>query len=84
FADDGPGHYGLLWWVNAADARSTRRWDGIEPAAFAASGYNNNDLFVLPGLRIVVVRLGLDQDTDGPIPESIYARVLRLLCQAIE
>jgi len=28
---------------------------------YSASGYNNNDMFVIPEWKMVVVRLGLDQ-----------------------
>lgn len=74
---DGRNRYGLFWWLNGADAQGALKWPGIEPGAYAASGYNNNDLFVLPRARLVVVRLGMDQDHDGAISDAAYAALLR-------
>ena len=58
---DGRGVYGLNWWVNGIGPDGTRKWPGAPAGTFAASGFNNNDLFVIPEWRMVVVRLGLDQ-----------------------
>ena len=57
---DGRGAYGLNWWVNGVKPDGERKWPGIPDGTFAASGFHNNDLFVIPAWRMVVVRLGLD------------------------
>ena len=74
---DGRGRYGLFWWVNGIGPAGDRKWKGVEPGAFSASGYNNNDLFVLPQAGIVACRLGTDQDFDGAVTDEIYAELLR-------
>ena len=40
---------------------------------YSASGYNNNDMFVIPKWKMVVVRLGLDQG-DLVIGAQTYSR----------
>ena len=45
---------------------------------FSASGYNNNDLFVIPDWNMVVVRLGLDQN-DSEITDEVYSKFLSLI-----
>lgn len=80
---DGRGVYGFNWWCNALGADGKRRWPGVPVGAYAASGYNNNDLFVIPEWDLVIVRLGLDESTDGPISTTVYAEFLRLLGEAL-
>lgn len=58
---DGRGVYGFNWWVNGITPDGTRHWPGAPVGTFAASGHNNNKLFVVPEWNLVVVRLGLDQ-----------------------
>lgn len=79
---EGPGVYGLNWWTNGVKADGARKWPGAPADAFSASGYNNNDLFVIPSLNLVAVRLGLDQN-DDPITDGEYGRFLRLLGGAV-
>ena len=80
---DGRGVYGLNWWINGAKPDGDRKWPGAPPGTFSASGFNNNDLFVIPDWGMVVVRLGLDQATDGPVTDATYAQFLRLIGDAI-
>ena len=47
-----------------------------------ASGYNNNDLFVIPAWNMVMVRLGLDEGEDA-ITEAEYNTFLRMVGEAI-
>lgn len=81
----GPGMYGFNWWTNGVQPNGDRRWPGVPMEAFAASGHNNNDLFVIPPWGVVVVRLGLDQS--GPrgftVSEEVYAAFLRKLGNAL-
>jgi len=72
----GRGVYGLNWWVNDTGADGQRKWPGAPPSTFAASGYNNNDVFVIPEWNMVVVRLGLDEK-DVKISDKVYGEFLR-------
>jgi CubicO group peptidase (beta-lactamase class C family) len=54
------GAYGFNWWTNHIQPDGTRKWPGAPPVTFAALGYNNNHLFIIPEWEVVVVRLGLD------------------------
>ncbi len=75
-AADGRGIYGFNWWTNGIRVDGTRKWPGVPDGAFAASGYNNNDMFVIPEWNMVVVRLGLDQN-QKPLIDPVYAEFLR-------
>jgi len=79
---DGRGVYGLNWWVNGVTSAGRRLWPGAPSSAFAACGFNNNDLFVVPAWRLVVVRLGLDE-SDREITDACYGEFLRRLGTAI-
>ena len=76
---DGRGVYGYNWWVNGIKADGKRKWPGAPAGTFAASGYNNNDLFVIPEWNMVVVRLGLDQEGNRAIGDSVYGDFLRMI-----
>lgn len=65
------GGYGFGWWVNAPGRGGARKWPRAPDGTFSASGYNNNDLFVVPEWGMVVVRLGLDQE-DRQITDEDY------------
>lgn len=82
---DGPGIYGFNWWTNGIRPEGQRKWEGIPPGAFSASGHNNNDMFVIPSWGLVVVRLGLDQTGEGgfAISDNTYAEFLRLLGESL-
>ncbi len=79
---DGRGMYGYNWWVNGVGPEGTRRWPSAPPATYAASGYNNNDMFVIPEWGMVVVRLGLDE-AERQITEVVYDQFLARLGEAI-
>ena len=79
---DGPGSYGFNWWCNGIQADGTQKWQGAPTSTFAASGYNNNDLFVIPDWNIVVVRLGLDEQ-EHKITDNEYSTFLTKLGLAI-
>jgi len=82
-AADGRGVYGFNWWTNGVRADGTRKWPGVPAGAYSASGYNNNEMFVVPTWNMVIVRLGLDQNqlhlTDG-----VYAEFLRKIGAALK
>ena len=73
---DGRGVYGLNWWTNSLTADGKRKWPGAPPNTYAASGYNNNDMFVIPEWDMVIVRLGLDQ-SQLRITDAIYSQFIR-------
>lgn len=73
---DGRGTYGYNWWINGVKIDGSRKWPGVPNSTYSASGYNNNDMFIIPDWNMVVVRLGLDQASDGPITDATYASFL--------
>ncbi|UCD51373.1 MAG: serine hydrolase [Phycisphaerales bacterium] len=60
----GSGCYGYHWWPNGVTPQGQRRWPDAPVSTYARSGYNNNDLFVVPAWNMVIVRLGLDEQQD--------------------
>ena len=79
---DGRGVYGYNWWVNSIKHDGKRKWPGAPSGTYSASGYNNNDMFVIPEWNMVIVRLGLDQ-TEFNITDTIYGTFIQKLGQAI-
>ncbi len=78
---DGRGVYGYNWWTNGVGAEGRRKWPGLPATTFSASGFNNNDLFVIPDWRMVVVRLGLDEGAHR-ITDAEYDEFLRRVGEA--
>ncbi len=78
----GSGVYGYHWWPNGFKPDGQRRWPDAPPSTYSRSGYNNNDLFVIPAWNMVTVRLGLDQREDD-ITSTEYNSFLRKLGEAI-
>jgi len=79
---DGRGMYGYNWWVNGIKPNGKLNWPGAPLGTYAASGYNNNDMFVIPKWKMVIVRLGLDQSEFG-ITGTIYSTFLEKVGEAI-
>ena len=82
-AADGRGVYGFNWWANGIGVDGRRRWPGVPVGTYAASGYNNNDMFIIPEWNMVIVRLGLDQQQFA-ISNDIYAEFLRRVGAALD
>ncbi len=80
---DGRGVYGYNWWANGIQPGGNRKWPDAPDTTYSASGYNNNDLFIIPPWNMVIVRLGLDQSSDGAITDSTYNTFLKMVGQAI-
>lgn len=78
----GAGAYGYHWWPNGVMRSGQRRWPTAPRDTYSRSGYNNNDLFVIPSWNMVIVRLGLDQQEDE-ITTGEYNRFLELIADAI-
>ncbi len=49
---------------------------------YAAGGYNNNGMFVIPEWNMVIVRLGLDE-SQRPITDAVYSSFIEKVGQAI-
>lgn len=79
---NGPGVYGFNWWVNDIDDKGLRQWPGAPFSTYAASGYNNNKLFVIPDWDMVIVRLGLDEK-DGKIARETWGEFLKKVGESI-
>ncbi|MEX2559192.1 MAG: serine hydrolase [Pirellulales bacterium] len=77
---DGRGVYGYNWWVNGIKADGKRKWPGAPEGTFAGIGFNNNQCFVIPEWKMVVVRLGLD----GNVPDDVWSTFFSKLAAAIE
>ncbi len=78
----GAGVYGYHWWPNGVTPEGRRRWPDAPRCTYCRSGYNNNDLFVIPAWNMVTVRLGLDEQED-PITADEYNTFLRMVGEAI-
>ena len=79
---DGIGVYGFNWWVNGTRPNGNRLWPKAPIGTFAASGYNNNKMFIIPKWNMVIVRLGLD-DRDGTISNTTWSDFLGKVAEAI-
>jgi CubicO group peptidase (beta-lactamase class C family) len=77
---DGRGVYGYNWWVNGIKADGKRKWPGAPEGTFAGVGFNNNQCFVIPEWKMVIVRLGLD----GNVPDEVWSTFFSKLAAAIE
>ena len=78
---DGRGVYGFNWWCNGLKPDGERLWPGAPPGTFAATGHNNNRMFVIPSWNMVIVRLGLDQQ-DVKVSNAVWSRFLELVGEA--
>ncbi|MCP4258406.1 MAG: serine hydrolase [Planctomycetes bacterium] len=79
---DGRGVYGYNWWINSIKHDGKRKWPGAPAGTYSASGYNNNDMFVIPEWDMVIVRLGLDEN-EFKITDEIYGTFIKKIGQAI-
>jgi CubicO group peptidase (beta-lactamase class C family) len=80
---DGRGVYGLNWWANGVTPSGRHKWPDAPDGTFAASGHNNNKLFVIPEWNMVIVRLGLDQK-DGKIGDEVWNGFLGKIGEAVQ
>ncbi|TVQ94491.1 MAG: class C beta-lactamase-related serine hydrolase [Deltaproteobacteria bacterium] len=60
------GEYGAQWWLNAGnpDDPSDRRWPDLPLDAYDASGFEGQNVLVVPSHDVVIVRLGLTPDRE--------------------
>jgi CubicO group peptidase (beta-lactamase class C family) len=76
------GRYGAHWWLDAGapGAPERRPWPRLPQGTFAARGHSGQWVVVVPGARLVVVRLGLtvpDLEDDGT--EELVAELIEAL-----
>lgn len=67
--------YGYLWWNN-----TTGKWPGVPKDAFAALGRWDNNIFVAPGLDLIVIR----QSDLAPGKDHKIAEYYQLVCDAVK
>jgi CubicO group peptidase (beta-lactamase class C family) len=79
---DGRGTYGFNWWTNGVKPDGQRKWPGAPVGTYSASGYNNNDMFVIPEWNMVIVRLGLDEG-QRKITDDVHSSFIERVGQAI-
>lgn len=79
---DGRGTYGFNWWANGIQADGQRKWPGAPVHTYAASGYNNNDMFIIPEWNMVIVRLGLDEGRRR-ITDAVYSTFIEQVGKAM-
>lgn len=80
---DGRCVYGYFWWRNGLKPDGNPKWPGGTPGTFAASGANNNKLFIVPERNMVIVRLGLDGGQATDIQDAQWGQFLSLVEQAV-
>lgn len=78
----GAGVYGYHWWPNGVTPEGKRMWPNAPLSTYERSGYNNNDLFIIPNWNMVIVRLGLDEGEDE-ITSAEYNVFLKMIGEAI-
>jgi CubicO group peptidase (beta-lactamase class C family) len=79
---EGRGVYGFNWWVNGIKPDGKRKWPDAPSSTYSASGYNNNDMFIIPEWNMVIVRLGLDEE-EKTITDDIYGNFLKKIGDAL-
>jgi CubicO group peptidase (beta-lactamase class C family) len=74
------GEYGAMWWLNSGAAAdpSDRPWPSAPRDAFAARGFQEQRVIVIPSRQLVLVRFGATSDrkawnTDGFIADILAA-----------
>jgi len=78
----GSGVYGYHWWPNGVTPEGKRRLPDAPLCTYSRSGYNNNDLFIIPAWNVITVRLGTDQ-AEHNITTAEYNIFLKKLGEAI-
>ncbi|MCI0741537.1 MAG: beta-lactamase family protein [Gemmataceae bacterium] len=79
---EGSGQYGYNWWVNGTNQAGKRKWPDAPRATFAALGFNNNRLWVIPEWHMVIVRLGQDE-AQREIDDTVSNEFLRRVGEAL-
>jgi CubicO group peptidase (beta-lactamase class C family) len=69
------GHYGFNWWINAAPGEK-KLWPDIPEDSFAARGVRGNFCVVVPGLDLVITRVGGEGTSSNDVLNNVIARVV--------
>lgn len=72
-------HYGYQFWLNGMNEKdSSKRWyPDVPPDMFFADGYGGQDVYIIPSLKLVVVRLGLRVIDENKLLKQIIEAVSR-------
>jgi CubicO group peptidase (beta-lactamase class C family) len=72
------GRYGAHWWLNAGepDDPADRPWPDLPTDAFAARGFEGQNVLVIPSRELVLVRLGQSRPESAFILNDFGAAVL--------
>jgi CubicO group peptidase (beta-lactamase class C family) len=75
------GEYGALFWLNAGSAGNPdeRLWPGAPRDAFAAQGFQEQKVIVIPSRKLVLVRLGATTDRQAWDTDAFIKSVLDCL-----
>jgi len=85
--------YGHLWWLNGGDShlvpfddapRNGSLFPDCPPDTFAALGANDNNIYVVPSLDLVVVRIGEDASDGAAAVSEFDNRFLANFCKAFD
>ncbi len=75
------GEYGALFWLNAGAASdpADRLWPSVSPDAYAAQGFQEQKVIVVPSRKLVLVRFGATSVRTAWNTEAFIAGVLAAL-----
>lgn len=75
------GEYGAFFWLNAgaADAPENRLWPDAPTDAYAAQGYQEQKVIIIPSRRVVLVRFGATSDRHSWDTNVFIRNVLQAL-----
>jgi CubicO group peptidase (beta-lactamase class C family) len=75
------GEYGALFWLNAGSPSdpADRRWPGAPRDAFAATGFQEQKVIIIPSKKLVLVRFGATSDRKAWNTDEFIASVLAAL-----
>lgn len=83
FPFDGRGCYGFAWWTNGEMPSGVRLWPDLPQRSFAAWGYHNNLILVVPDWDLVLVRLGQDARSSGRLRQGDFNELMKRVGDAI-
>lgn len=75
------GEYGALFWLNAGSPSNSgdRKWPSAPPDAFAALGFQEQKVIIIPSQKLVLVRFGATSDRKAWNSDGFIANVLAAL-----
>lgn len=75
------GQYGAMFWLNAGnpDNRADRRWPSVPTDAYAAEGFQEQKVIVIPSRDAVLVRFGATSQRKAWNTDAFIADVLAAL-----